>query len=51
MPVPVADGGIDYGGNTNWQDQIFRNAISQNYNLELGWCKDNTGKLPSFVWL
>ncbi len=24
---------IDRGANTNWQDQIFRQAISQNYNL------------------
>jgi uncharacterized membrane protein len=32
----VANGGVDYGGNTNWQDQIFRTAVSQNYNLGFG---------------
>ncbi|NVM63465.1 iron complex outermembrane receptor protein [Mucilaginibacter sp. SG538B] len=41
---PVADGGVDYGGNTNWQDQIFRSPVSQNYNLSFGGAsKDNTG--------
>jgi iron complex outermembrane receptor protein len=40
---PVADGGIDYGANTDWQKQIFRSPISQNYNLSLGGAsKDNT---------
>jgi iron complex outermembrane receptor protein len=28
---------IDNGTNTNWQDQIFRQAISQNYNLSWGY--------------
>nr|WP_067052921.1 SusC/RagA family TonB-linked outer membrane protein [Mucilaginibacter sp. L294] len=32
----VAQGGVDYGGNTDWQDQIFRQALSQNYNLGFG---------------
>lgn len=26
---------IDQGGNTNWQDQIYRTALSQNHNLSL----------------
>lgn len=40
---PVADGGIDYGANTDWQKQIFRSPISQNYNLSLGGAaKDNS---------
>lgn len=25
----------DFGNNTNWQDEIFRNSISQNHNLSL----------------
>ena len=27
---------VDFKGNTNWQDQIFRTGISQNYNLGFG---------------
>lgn len=43
---PVSEGGVDYGGNTNWQDQIFRSPISQNYNLSFGGAsKDNTGTI------
>ncbi|WP_439504348.1 SusC/RagA family TonB-linked outer membrane protein [Sediminibacterium sp.] len=42
---PVAAGeavrGIDNGANTDWQDQIFRQAISQNYNLS--WAYSNKG--------
>ncbi|WP_117384084.1 SusC/RagA family TonB-linked outer membrane protein [Mucilaginibacter terrenus] len=38
----VAAGGVDYGGNTDWQDQIFRSAVSQNYNLGFGGAS-NTG--------
>lgn len=33
--------GIDNGANTDWQDQIFRQAISQNYNLS--WAYSNKG--------
>jgi TonB-linked SusC/RagA family outer membrane protein len=33
---PASAGGVDYGGNTDWQDQIFRTAISQNYNVGFG---------------
>jgi len=32
---------IDFGGNTDWQDQIFRQAVSQNYNLS--WSYNNKG--------
>ncbi|MET3499412.1 MULTISPECIES: SusC/RagA family TonB-linked outer membrane protein [Mucilaginibacter] len=39
---PLADGGIDYGGNTDWQKQVFRTAVSQNYNLGFGG-GNNTG--------
>ncbi|GGH20286.1 SusC/RagA family TonB-linked outer membrane protein [Mucilaginibacter phyllosphaerae] len=44
----VAEGGIDYGGNTDWQDQIFRTAISQNYNLGFGGAS-NTGSYRASV--
>jgi TonB-dependent starch-binding outer membrane protein SusC len=27
---------IDFGGATNWQDEIFRTSISQNYNVSYG---------------
>lgn len=33
--------GIDNGASTDWQDQIFRQAISQNYNLS--WAYSNKG--------
>jgi iron complex outermembrane receptor protein len=42
---PIAAGeavkGIDNGANTDWQDQILRQAISQNYNLS--WAYSNKG--------
>ena len=33
---------IDFGANTDWQDQIFRTAISQNYNLSWGYNNKGT---------
>jgi TonB-linked SusC/RagA family outer membrane protein len=33
---PASSGGVDYGANTDWQKQIYRSAISQNYNLGFG---------------
>jgi TonB-dependent starch-binding outer membrane protein SusC len=33
---------INAGSNTNWQDQIFRTAVTQNYNLSYGGGNDNT---------
>ena len=33
---------IDYGANTNWQDQIFKKAVSQNYNLSWGYSNKGT---------
>ncbi|MDJ1495392.1 TonB-dependent receptor [Cytophagaceae bacterium DM2B3-1] len=33
---------INRGNNTNWQDQIFRTAISQNYSLDFSGGSDNT---------
>lgn len=42
-PIGAADAVklIDKGANTDWQDQIYRTAISQNYNL--GWAYNNKG--------
>lgn len=33
--------GGDYGANTNWQDQIYRTALSQNHTLSYGGGNDN----------
>lgn len=33
---------VDNKGNTNWQDQIFRTGVSQDYNLGYGGGNDNT---------
>lgn len=45
--TPVADAGaavklVDKGANTDWQDEIFRTGISQNYNLGWGFSRTNT---------
>ncbi|HQS23121.1 MAG: hypothetical protein B7Y11_10450 [Sphingobacteriia bacterium 24-36-13] len=49
---PVAAGvavrGIDNGASTDWQDQIFRQAISQNYNLSWAYShKGTTARLSA----
>ncbi len=47
-PVAAADAVklIDLGTNTDWQDQIFRKAYSQNYNLSWGYnYKGTTARL------
>ncbi|TWR27276.1 SusC/RagA family TonB-linked outer membrane protein [Mucilaginibacter achroorhodeus] len=46
--APASEGGIDYGGNTDWQKQIFRTAISQNYNVSFGG-GNNTGNYRASV--
>lgn len=33
---------VDHGANTDWQDQIFRTGVSQNYNLAWGFGKKQT---------
>lgn len=33
---------INGGASTNWQDQVFRTAVTQNYNLSYGGGNDNT---------
>jgi len=45
----VANGGVDYGGNTDWQKQIFRTAISQNYNLGFGGASNKGGNYRATV--
>ncbi|MDJ1484242.1 SusC/RagA family TonB-linked outer membrane protein [Cytophagaceae bacterium YF14B1] len=35
-------GGVNGGGSTNWQDQIFRTSVSQNYNVSYGGGNNNT---------
>ena len=39
---------VDYGGDTDWQDVIFRNGISQNYNLGFGGARDGSSYRASF---
>jgi len=38
---------INAGSSTNWQDQIFRTAVTQNYNLSYGGGNENTTYLFS----
>ncbi|RYU89979.1 SusC/RagA family TonB-linked outer membrane protein [Mucilaginibacter terrigena] len=39
---PSSSGGVDYGANTDWQKEILRTAVSQNYNIAFGGA-NNTG--------
>jgi TonB-dependent starch-binding outer membrane protein SusC len=39
---------VDYGGNTDWQDVIFRTGVSQNYNLGFGGGKNSSSYRASF---
>jgi TonB-linked SusC/RagA family outer membrane protein len=41
----------DRGQNTNWQDQIFRSAISQNHNLSLSGGAENSTYRGSFGYV
>ncbi|WP_432714381.1 SusC/RagA family TonB-linked outer membrane protein, partial [Pedobacter sp.] len=41
----------DRGGNTNWQDQIFRSAISQNHNLSLSGGSEKSTYRGSFGYV
>jgi TonB-dependent starch-binding outer membrane protein SusC len=38
----VAVANVDHGASTDWQDQIFRTGVSQNYNLGWGISKKST---------
>ena len=41
---------VDAGGNTDWQDEIYRNALTQNYSLAIGGGRDNTAYRISGNW-
>lgn len=41
----------DYGANTNWQEEIFRNAYAQNHNLSYGGGNDNGNYRGSVSYL
>lgn len=43
----LANGGTDYGSNTNWLNQITRNAISHTHNLSLSGGSDKTKYMAS----
>lgn len=44
----LANGGTDLGGNTNWLDEITRNAISHVHHLSLSGGMDKTKYMASF---
>ena len=44
----ISAGGINFGDNTDWQDEIFRTGISQNYNLGFGGSKNSSSYRASF---
>lgn len=41
----------DMGANTNWQDEIFRTAVSQNHSLSFGGGSDNTSYRASLSYM
>jgi iron complex outermembrane receptor protein len=41
---------VDAGGNTDWQDEIYKTAITQNYSLAISGGKDNTAYRISGNW-
>ncbi|TSD66072.1 SusC/RagA family TonB-linked outer membrane protein [Inquilinus sp. KBS0705] len=46
---PSSAGGVDYGGNTDWQKQIYRTAVSQNYNLGFGGASNSGGNYRASI--
>ncbi|MEO3403640.1 SusC/RagA family TonB-linked outer membrane protein [Mucilaginibacter sp. CAU 1740] len=46
---PSSAGGVDYGANTDWQDQILRTSVSQGYNLSFGGGKDQNNNYRAAV--
>lgn len=54
LPAVAATGSdaeaVNFGGNTNWQDQIFRTGVSQNYNLAFGGLINSTTYRASFAY-
>ncbi|MBC7915619.1 MAG: SusC/RagA family TonB-linked outer membrane protein, partial [Pyrinomonadaceae bacterium] len=41
---------VNYKGDTNWQDEIFRRGVSQNYNLCFGGAKNSSSYRASFSY-
>ncbi|HUH32989.1 MAG TPA: SusC/RagA family TonB-linked outer membrane protein, partial [Daejeonella sp.] len=54
LPAVAATGAdataVDFGGNTDWQDEIFRTGVSQNYNLGFGGVKNKSSYRASFSY-
>lgn len=52
LPAVTATGAdataVDFKGSTDWQDEIFRSGISQNYNLGFGGSKNSSSYRASF---
>jgi iron complex outermembrane receptor protein len=52
LPAVAATGAdaaaVDFKGNTDWQDEIFRTGVSQNYNLGFGGAKNASSYRASF---
>ncbi|MET3979368.1 TonB-linked SusC/RagA family outer membrane protein [Mucilaginibacter sp. UYP25] len=48
--VGAVSSAVDFGGNTDWQKEIFRQAVSQNYNLAFGGGNDNGNYRASFSY-
>jgi TonB-linked SusC/RagA family outer membrane protein len=42
---------VDFGGNTDWQDEIFRTALTQNYSLAYGGGNDRTNYRMSLGYM
>lgn len=47
---PASSGGVDYGANTDWQNEILRTSVSQNYNLAFGGGNDNANYRASVAY-
>ncbi|MBK0378407.1 SusC/RagA family TonB-linked outer membrane protein [Mucilaginibacter segetis] len=41
---------VDFGANTDWQDEIFRTGVTQNYNLGFGGGTDKSNYRASFSY-
>jgi len=50
LGLPV-DNKYHYGGNTDWQDEVYRTAYTQNHSFSMGGGKDNSTFHASFNYL
>lgn len=52
LPAVAATGAdataVNFNGNTDWQDEIFKTGVSQNYNLGFGGSKNSSSYRASF---